>query len=115
MSVSNIRNANSEHLIATTGFRLSSEIRTLAGDITLGLECAPVQYLDPGGAARNVDLPASVKGTVIVISNMADAAETITVRNEADATVDTVPQNQIGWFHKAADGAWRTLMVAIKS
>lgn len=114
MSVTNIENAKSHNLLAISGLRVHAEVRTLAGDITLGEEAAPVQYLDPGGAARNVDLPASVDGTLFIISNMADAAETITVRNEADATVDTVPQNQAGWFHRVG-GAWRTLHVVIKS
>jgi len=49
---------------------------------------------DPGGAARNVDLPAeeTSEGVFLFISNQADAAEVITVRNDAGATIVTPTQ-----------------------
>jgi hypothetical protein len=51
---------------------------------------------DPGGAARNVDLPAeeSCAGAFLYISNTADAAEIITVRNDAGSTVVTPTQGE---------------------
>jgi len=53
---------------------------------------------DPGGAARNVDLPAgsaALQGQEITIRNAADAAETITVRLTAGGTtIATVDQNE---------------------
>jgi hypothetical protein len=51
---------------------------------------------DPGGAGRNVDLPAeeSSTGVILMISNTADAAEILTVRNDAGSTVVTPTQNE---------------------
>lgn len=51
---------------------------------------------DPGGAARNVDLPAEefCTGVYLWISNTADAAEIITVRDDAGGTVVTPTQNE---------------------
>ncbi len=51
---------------------------------------------DPGGAARNLDLPAasSCTGCVLLISNSADAAEVITIRNASAATICTPTQNE---------------------
>jgi S-ribosylhomocysteine lyase LuxS involved in autoinducer biosynthesis len=49
---------------------------------------------DPGGAARNVDLPpvAAAAGAYLVLANTADALEVITVRDAAAATVVTPTQ-----------------------
>lgn len=65
---------------------------TLGGDIALGAESEPLQMLDPGGAARTVTLPAeaSSKDLMFIISNRADAAENITVENDAAATIATL-------------------------
>lgn len=51
---------------------------------------------DPGGAARNVDLPAEevCEGVFLFISNTADAAEVITVRNDAGSPVVTPTQSE---------------------
>lgn len=51
---------------------------------------------DPGGAGRNVDLPAEEvsAGAFVMISNEADAAEILTVRNDAGATIVTPTQNE---------------------
>lgn len=63
---------------------------------------------DPGGAARNVILPAEseCEGVVIFISNEADAAEIITVQDDTPATVGTPTQSEaimcwcdgVSWF-----------------
>lgn len=49
---------------------------------------------DPGGAGRNVDLPAEevCEGVHLYISNTADAAEVLTVRNDAGGTIVTPTQ-----------------------
>jgi hypothetical protein len=63
---------------------------------------------DPGGAGRNVDLPAlaSSAGAILFIANTADAAEVLTIRNPAGATIVTPTQAEaaVVW----CDGtAWR--------
>lgn len=49
---------------------------------------------DPGGAGRNVDLPAEANnaGTFLFISNTADAAEVLTVRDDGGGTIVTPTQ-----------------------
>jgi hypothetical protein len=51
---------------------------------------------DPGGAGRNVDLPAeeACAGSFLFISNRADAAEILTIRNDAGGTIVTPTQNE---------------------
>lgn len=51
---------------------------------------------DPGGAGRNVDLPAeeSSAGVYLFISNTADAAEILTIRNDGGSTIVTPTQNE---------------------
>jgi len=114
MAVTNIEHALIHSAIFMEGHRLHAEVRTLTGATDLAADCAPVQYLDPGGATRTVDLPAMENGTVLIIINTADAAEDLTVRNESDATVGTVSgsaggtTNEVGYFHRVA-GAWRVM------
>lgn len=71
---------------------------TLSGDKTIATGDAQIQNIDPGGAARNVDLPAEEAGLVYVIGNRADAAEDITVRDDADSTLLTLNQDDVGYF-----------------
>ena len=66
---------------------------------------------DPGGAGRNVDLPATTNlaGQRFVIVNTADAGETLTVRlTGAGATIATVDQNENATLicHNSAAGSW---------
>lgn len=96
---------------------------TLTGDIDLvyfGATTGDVQLvadkleLDPGGAARNVDLPPEDEsaGVVLYITNTADAAEALTVREDAGSTtIVTIAQSEfaIVW----CDGNnWRGLVGA---
>lgn len=92
-------------------FRFKHETETLAGTKTLNKNSPSLQFLDPGGAARNVDLPAEADSTglVFVIVNRADAAENIVVRNDAAGTIATIAQNEMGIV--ACDGvAWQGLV-----
>ena len=77
--------------------RLRSETRTLAGNITLVKQSPTLQYMDPGGAARTVTLPAEADsdGLVFVIVNRADAAEVITVQDDGTTTIVTPTQNEV--------------------
>ena len=71
--------------------------------------------IDPGGATRTVDLPATsqtLRGLQLVINNTADAAEALTVRlTGGGATVVSVAQNKMGLLlcWGATAGSWRGL------
>lgn len=68
--------------------------------------------LDPGGSARNVDLPATsatLAGQRVVIINSADAAEALTVRlTGGGATIATIDQNENATMicYSATAGSW---------
>ena len=66
---------------------------TLTGNKTLTEDDEQVQSLDPGGAARTVTLPAEAGSLMFVIVNRADAAEAITVEDDASNTIVSVAQN----------------------
>jgi hypothetical protein len=72
--------------ILLNGNRLGANSQTLGAGLALAADAPHLQFLDPGGSARNVDLPASPqRGDFFIIVNMADAAEVITVRTSAGA------------------------------
>jgi len=83
-----------------------SNTETLTGTKTLVDSDLPLQFLDPGGAARDVFLPAeSEDNHTFVIINRADAAEAITVKNDSSDTIATVTQDEKKQF--ASNGiAW---------
>lgn len=70
---------------------------------------------DPGGAGRNVDLPAeeACAGVYLFISNTADAAEVLTIRNDGGSTIVTPTQNEaafvwcdgVRWYGLVGDQA----------
>lgn len=84
-------------------------VLTLSGDLELTAQHRKYLRIDPGGMARNVDLPAEgvSNGLVFVITNTADAAENLVVRNDTPATVVTISQNEsatvvcdgVTWYH----------------
>jgi hypothetical protein len=67
---------------------------TLTGALVLTHDSNQYQFLDPGGAGRNVDLPAEEEsaGLFFMIANTADAAEVLTIRNDAAGTICTPTQ-----------------------
>lgn len=72
---------------------------TLSGNRTVTVaevETYNALAFDPGGAGRNVVLPPeeSCKGVYLWISNTADAAEILTIQNDAAGTVVTPTQNE---------------------
>lgn len=89
-----------------TGFVYPQDnnVETLSGDKTLSYGDASIQVLDPGGAARNVDLPSDSVGQAYLIVNTADAAETITVRDDGDTAVASVAQNEACYFVNTGSG-----------
>jgi len=71
-------------------------VETLAASHTLASTSPKFQKLDPGGAGRDVDLPAEATsaGLEFVITNAADAAEDLTVKDDSPATIVTISQNE---------------------
>jgi len=69
-------------------------METLSGDLTLDESYGNIISLDPGGAARDVTLPAAELGAIYLIVNTADDAETITVKRPAGTTVVSCAQNR---------------------
>lgn len=69
---------------------------TLAGNLTLTKGYRSVLGIDPGGAHRDVTLPAEniSKGLRFKIVNRADAAENLVVKDDAAATIVTINQNE---------------------
>jgi len=73
---------------------------TMTGTVAIPNTAHSVLVFDPGGAARNLDLPLADnlvnRGRVFWVVNLADAAESITVRHNGGATIMTVAQLKIG-------------------
>lgn len=84
---------------------------TLTGNKTLDDTYGTVLKLDPGGAHRNVLLPAEadVRGCTFTIINAADAAENLVVKDDSgDTTLATINQNEAAHF--VCDGTTWTLL-----
>ena len=85
-------------------YQQSVNVETLSGDKTVSRTDSQRQVLDPGGAGRNVDLPADEEGLEYVIVNTADGAEDLTVRDSDTNTVVTVSQNESARVMNTGDG-----------
>ncbi len=84
-------------------------VATLAGAETLTLKSGQYQQLDPGGAHRDVSLPAVTPqdaGYFFEIANSANAAENLVVKDAAAATIGTINQSEAGRFFVDDAGAW---------
>lgn len=86
---------------------------TLTGAITLDGTYANHLKIDPGGAARNVTLPAETgrSGVFYHIVNAADAAENLVIKNAAADTICTINQNESAIV--SCDGSAWTLFAII--
>ena len=79
--------------------RLYGNRETLAANKTLTHDDKTFQVLDPGGAARDVLLPAEKDGAIFIVANNADAAENLVVKEDAGTTtIATVAQDGVGIF-----------------
>ena len=94
------------------------EAKTLAAGLTLTRGDSTYLAIDPGGSARNVDLPAPVDGGYYFIANKADAAENLVIRQaDASTTLVTLNQNDSAIVYALADKAeaaadgWALFMV----
>lgn len=77
----------------------TASAETLSGNRTLTVEEIDSNNFfafDPGGAGRNLDLPAeaSSSGSFLFVANTADAAEILTVRDDGGSTICTPTQNE---------------------
>lgn len=96
MSVSRINDTDAENLVLLNRIRFASQTKTLAGTLTLVELSAPMQFLDPGGAGRQINLPAEAvsDGLFFIIHNTADAAEILTIKDDGGTTIATPTQNE---------------------
>lgn len=85
------------------------DTETLADDKVLVDADAAIQFLDPGGAAREVELPAEGNDNhPFLIVNTADAAEALTVKDDSGGTIGTVARDEAKLF--VSNGSvWRQL------
>lgn len=85
-------------------------VQTLTGTTVIAADMPSMLALDPGGAARNVDMAAvtaqGMEGKIWIVINAADAAEVITIRDAAAATIVTLTQNECAVI-MVAGGVWR--------
>jgi len=92
------------------GNRLGTSIQTLTGTTAIPPDAPHVLAWDPGGGAREVNLPASPQsGDFYIIVNTADAAEVITLEDSASAALTpacTFTQNEV-CFVVYTGAAWR--------
>ena len=87
----------------------------LADDKVLVDSDAAIQFLDPGGAAREVELPAEGNDNhPFLIVNTADAAEALTVKDDSGGTIGTVARDEAKLF--VSNGSvWRQLTAGSSS
>jgi len=86
-----------------------SNTTTATDDIVLTDADKVIQIIDPGGASRNVTLPAeSVNNHGYLIYNIGDTAvETLIIKDDAGGAVGTVYPGGAGWF--TSNGAiWKS-------
>ena len=83
---------------------------TLAANRTITLADPLELWLDPGGSARDVTLPAeaNAEGAVYRIFNVADASENLVVKDDGGSTIVTIAR-QRGAVVKCSSAAWATV------
>lgn len=95
--------------VLMAGNRLGVLKKTLTGTYAIPADAPHILALDPGGGAREVNLPASPsEGDFFIIKNTADAAEVITLEDSGSTALTpacTFTQNEV-CFVFYAGGAW---------
>lgn len=93
----------------TNQARFGVNAEALSGTEILTVDDYIVQWLDPDGTSRNVDLPAeesSANLMFMILNTGTTAAKTLTIRNDASATIATLFPGMSGIF--SCDGTnWK--------
>ena len=100
MAIDNHTTAGRRPLTYQMQIRGGVAVETLSGDVQLTGLSSQMLKLDPDGAARDVTLPGAAEGVLdtdglcFEITNAADGAEDLVVKDPAGATVVTISQNE---------------------
>lgn len=87
-----------EDIVTATAFAGYSNTETLAATKTLVDSDFPIQYLDPDGANRDVELPAEGNSNhAFFFANTASAAFNLVIKDDSPATIITIGEGQIGF------------------
>jgi hypothetical protein len=107
---SNIEGSIIAEALLLNGNRFGVSAQTLTGTTAIPPDAPHVLAWDPGGGAREVNLPASPQtGDWFFIINTADAAEVITLEDSASAALTpacTFTQNEVCFVVYTGAG-WR--------
>lgn len=96
-SHNDIQGVRADDIRVMSKAKFGVNIQTLGATYTMTHDMPPLQFLDPGGAGRTVLLPteADSKGLFFIITNRADAAEDLTVKEDSGTTtIGTISQNE---------------------
>jgi hypothetical protein len=111
-SRSNIEGARLDGNLLMSKNKYGVVVQTLTATYVMDDDMPPIQVLDPGGAGREVDLPAEAKGLwFYIVNNDGGAAETLTVKEDAGVTtIGLVETGTMAFF--VCDGTtWYDLSV----
>ena len=112
MSRLNLRGSTAANFKILKELMLSKNVETLSATRALAADEPIVQWLDPGGAARDLLLPpeADADEQLFIIVNTANAAENLVVKDDSDtATILTIGQFEMG-IVVCNGSAWRGMV-----
>lgn len=79
--------------------KIGTTFQTLGATLTMDADIPPAVALDPGGAGRTVLLPPEEDGLMFFMTNSADAAEDLTVKEDSGTTtIAVVSQSETAIF-----------------
>jgi len=86
-------------LLFLSRFVTAPNTEILAATKTLVVTDSLIQFLDPGGAGRQINLPAEASSDRLMffLVNAADADEVLTVKDDGGTTILLIDQNEIGF------------------
>lgn len=111
----NIQAARIEDSHLQKGNKFGHLFQTLGAEFAMDADMPTLLSLDPGGSDRDVLLPAESKGLFFIISNTADALESLTVKEDSDTTtIASLEQDEAGLFFCATNEAgnleWKAIV-----